>query len=484
MATAVTYLPAMGLSWLALERGALAGLRLEGRDLEGIVERLYGPVLHATSALVPRAALFVAGVALLLLAFKAFDRALPDLASGRGPLLPADHVVYRPWFMFGVGLVTTAMTLSVSVSISLLVPLAARGFVRRENVWPYILGANVTTLVDTLFAGALVGHPDSARMVALLMGSVGAAVAARRLPVPGRLRPGARPRGLARHGQRAGGGRVRGSPVRHPAGSRRSLLRRTRMDVLVYLDPSPRGEWALAAAAQLPPRWKGTLRLLATAEDAAADPTLVERARARLADCGPVETLTRPGPAERAVIEEARERRYGLLVVPPAGRGAVARMLKGSRVAKVVRRARAPVLVARRPPERMERVLGALSGRDTTAAVLEAALAWEERPGARASFVHVRSEVPLPRGDAAPPPETPGRTSTRPSAPPWRPRPRERPAAARRARRRGDARRVRERGLPPPRDRRPRRGAAGFGREDVTERLVLGCPGSTLIVPR
>ena len=27
-------------------------------------------------------------------------------------------------------------------------------------------------------------------------------------------------------------------------------------------------------------------------------------------------------------------------------------------------------------------------------------------------------------------------------------------------------------------------GAAGFGREDVTERLVLGCPGSTLIVLR
>jgi nucleotide-binding universal stress UspA family protein len=27
-------------------------------------------------------------------------------------------------------------------------------------------------------------------------------------------------------------------------------------------------------------------------------------------------------------------------------------------------------------------------------------------------------------------------------------------------------------------------GSAGFGREDVTERLLLGCPGSTLIVPR
>lgn len=171
VATAVVYLPAMALAWLALERGALAGLRLSGRDLDSLVQRVYGPVLSLATTL-PRLLVFALGIAALLAAFKALDRALPDLESGSGPLLPADHVVYRPWFMFGVGLATTALTLSVSVSIALLVPLAARGYVRRENAWPYILGANVTTLVDTLFAGALVGHPDGARMVALLMGAV------------------------------------------------------------------------------------------------------------------------------------------------------------------------------------------------------------------------------------------------------------------------------------------------------------------------
>jgi nucleotide-binding universal stress UspA family protein len=254
------------------------------------------------------------------------------------------------------------------------------------------------------------------------------------------------------------------------------------MDVLVYLDPSPRGEWALAAAAQLPPRWKGRLRLVATEEDAEADPSLLERARSRLGS-SLVETLTRPGPAERAVIDEARERRYGLLVVPPAGRGAVARMLKGSRVASVVRRARAPVLVARRPPERMERVLGALSGRDTTAAVLEAALAWEEHPGARAAFVHVRSEVPLPHGDAAPPPEAAGAD--------------EQVRAALAARGRAADLQLRD-GLVVEETLdvfesgafqllvigAHGEGSAGFGRDDLTERLLLGCPGSTLIVPR
>jgi nucleotide-binding universal stress UspA family protein len=160
-------------------------------------------------------------------------------------------------------------------------------------------------------------------------------------------------------------------------------------------------------------------------------------------------------------------------------------MLRGSRVATVVHGVRAPVLVARRPPERIERVLGALSGRDTTGAVLEAALAWEGRPGAHASFVHVRSEVPLPLGAEGAPPEVPG-------------------AADLAAARAGLAARGREADLLL-RDGliveetldafddgafhllvvgTHGEGSPGFGREDLTERLLLGCPGSTLVVPR
>ena len=144
-----------------------------------------------------------------------------------------------------------------------------------------------------------------------------------------------------------------------------------------------------------------------------------------------------------------------------------------------------PVLVARRPPERMERVLGALSGRDTTTAVLEAALAWEERPGARAAFVHVRSEVPLPQGDVAPPPEAPGADEH------------EAVRAVLAARGRAADLQLRD-GLVVEETLdvfesgafhllvvgAHGEGAKGFGREDVTERLLLGCPGSTLIVPR
>jgi hypothetical protein len=55
--------------------------------------------------------------------------------------------------------------MSVSVSLSILVPLSARGFIRRENVLPYIMGANITTFVDTLLASILLNNPDAFTIV-------------------------------------------------------------------------------------------------------------------------------------------------------------------------------------------------------------------------------------------------------------------------------------------------------------------------------
>lgn len=179
VSTAVVYLPAMALGLAALRGGAFAGLRLEGRQLGFLVGRVYAPLTALAERLLPAGLVFLLGVACLLIAFRVIDRLLPDLQRGQSPVSLVGRVAYRPWFMFAVGLGVTALTLSVSMSLSLLVPLAARGYIRRENVTPYILGANITTFIDTLFAGALVGHPDAVRVVAVLM----AAVTALSLPI-------------------------------------------------------------------------------------------------------------------------------------------------------------------------------------------------------------------------------------------------------------------------------------------------------------
>jgi len=165
---------------------------------------------------------------------------------------------------------------------------------------------------------------------------------------------------------------------------------------MIYVDPSPRGEWALALARLLPAALRPPLVLLATDEDVQHHALLLEQARARLGRAEAVALRHRPGPAEHAIVAEASEAHHNLIVVPPAGRKAIARMLRGSRVATVVRTVQANVLVARRPPPSIRRVLAALSGGRLTHAVAEAAARLAGPLGAELLLLHVAPEVTLP----------------------------------------------------------------------------------------
>ena len=50
-------------------------------------------------------------------------------------------------------------------AIALLVPLSLKGVVRRHGIVPYVMGANITTFVDTLFAGVLLDAPGAVEVV-------------------------------------------------------------------------------------------------------------------------------------------------------------------------------------------------------------------------------------------------------------------------------------------------------------------------------
>lgn len=168
-------------------------------------------------------------------------------------------------------------------------------------------------------------------------------------------------------------------------------------EILVYVDPSSRGEWALQAGALLVPALAGRVALLATEEDARADPQLLGRARAFFEGrAESVRAVSRRGPAERAVLEESLAARYLAIVVPPAGRRALARLLRGSRVATVVRQVRSTVLVARRPPERVRRVLLAVAGGPHSPLTARGAAEVARALGAELAAVHVQSGVELP----------------------------------------------------------------------------------------
>lgn len=173
LTTFTLYVPSMLLGFLTLRRGWLDGLAF-GRPVlfTSVVDAVYDPVVSRVASLLPDIGLFVPGVALLMGSFLMFDRALPQLDPPGERLERLLASLHRPWAMFAAGLLVTALTLSVSISLALLVPLSLKGFLRRHSIIPYVMGANISTFGDTLFAATLLGAPRAVTIVLVQMLSV------------------------------------------------------------------------------------------------------------------------------------------------------------------------------------------------------------------------------------------------------------------------------------------------------------------------
>src|SRR3546814_13854083 len=92
---------------------------------------------------------FPIGVAVRLGAFACIDRVLPAVDSER---FEGDTRLSNPWVMFGIGCLVALLTLSVSMALTVLVPIVANGYLKRADTLPYLAGANITTLAATLGA--------------------------------------------------------------------------------------------------------------------------------------------------------------------------------------------------------------------------------------------------------------------------------------------------------------------------------------------
>jgi solute carrier family 34 (sodium-dependent phosphate cotransporter) len=162
--TAITYLPGMLIGYVILREGLLNGVNWHASGkLEALFAKVYGPFVDLAEAHLPGWALFVIGIGTILLALSLIDRVLPEVSSDSASKRSA--WLKRPWTMFLLGCVVATLTLSVSVALTVLVPLAVKGYVKRDEALPYIMGANITTLADTLVVAMLQPTPVAARIV-------------------------------------------------------------------------------------------------------------------------------------------------------------------------------------------------------------------------------------------------------------------------------------------------------------------------------
>jgi Na+/phosphate symporter len=171
--TGTTYIVAMFIGIFLLRSGVLDGIDLQaGAMLQSVFAIIFDPIANFLLVYLPRWALFPVGLIIIIISFNLFDRCLPQMAIKESQVGRVSRLVYRPSVMFLLGAGVTMISMSVSVSLAILVPLSNRGFVRRENVIPYIMGANITTFIDTLLATVLLDNPQSFTIVLTSMLSI------------------------------------------------------------------------------------------------------------------------------------------------------------------------------------------------------------------------------------------------------------------------------------------------------------------------
>lgn len=183
--TAIVYLPGMMIGYAMVKYGALAGIHWQASNrVLSLIDYVWGPVERFFRNLAPgyvasadeHPELWVmlpVGLIVILLSFKLLDRVLPDLDGDRHAS-SRTHWLRKPWPMFLLGCLAATLTLSVSVALTALVPLASKGHITRREAIPYIMGANITTLADTLVAAMVLGNPVGVQIV--LAQAIGVAI--------------------------------------------------------------------------------------------------------------------------------------------------------------------------------------------------------------------------------------------------------------------------------------------------------------------
>ncbi len=162
--TAIVYVPGMLIGYEILKSGILDGIHWQASgDVLSAVDLIWGPALDLLTKL-PGWTLLPIGLGIILLSFRFLDKVLPQLDGERAASRRMEWLK-RPWPMFALGCIVATVTLSVSVALTVLVPLASRGYVKREESIPYIMGANITTLADTLVAAMVLGNRVAVHIV-------------------------------------------------------------------------------------------------------------------------------------------------------------------------------------------------------------------------------------------------------------------------------------------------------------------------------
>lgn len=167
------YTPAILISYYFSENFSTTFLELSGPAfLQNSLLSIFTPVTNAIASLTGPGLGFFAAIGLLIVSLRIFGLAFNGLnaESLRGNYL--QFLMGNKWIAFSTGALLTLLTTSVSLSLGIIVPLYNEGFIKRQEIIPYIMGANLATMISFVIAAMIVGTKQGMAQVLILTGGI------------------------------------------------------------------------------------------------------------------------------------------------------------------------------------------------------------------------------------------------------------------------------------------------------------------------
>jgi sodium-dependent phosphate cotransporter len=162
LATGFLHKAAVATNELLVGRGGVDFDSPLKQAVEPTVEMLESALVSVSpNNIVAAFILLVMGLALLIGSLRYLVRLMKSLMMGKVEVVLHRYLFKHPIRGIVVGAIITILVQSSSVTTSLTIPLLAAGFVSVENIFPFVLGANVGTTITALLASMVTGSSEA-----------------------------------------------------------------------------------------------------------------------------------------------------------------------------------------------------------------------------------------------------------------------------------------------------------------------------------
>ena len=173
LVTHTIYLPATALGTVAI-----VAFDVDVAGVGGLLDvrvrwfEFFAPIATWITRRIGPTVAFLAAFLLLLVSMRVIDRVMASVDT-TWMQTRVHRLLESTWVAFGLGFVVTGVVTSVAFSLGVVVPLYNRRYVDREDLIPYVLGASLGTLSDTLLVALILDSPAGFTTVLLVLGVAG-----------------------------------------------------------------------------------------------------------------------------------------------------------------------------------------------------------------------------------------------------------------------------------------------------------------------